>query len=87
MFVVSGLFPAKPRFRPRLPHRDIDVNLPLSELGLASTLLKGSPLYAKAGKVSILCSLLQEAGHHRGNLLCGGGVVVGHALGIGGLRT
>ena len=47
----------------------------------------GSPLHVKAGKVSILYRLLQEAGHHRGSLLCIEGVVEGRALGIGKLRT
>jgi hypothetical protein len=60
---------------------------PPQSLVLAYTFLKGSLLHAKAGKVSILCRLLQEAGHHRGSLLCAGGVVVGRALGIGKLRT
>ena len=60
---------------------------PLQSLVFAYTFLKGSPLHVKAGKVSILCRLLQEAGHHRGSLLCVGGVVVGRALGIGKLRT
>ena len=47
----------------------------------------GSPLHVKAGKVFILRRLPQEAGHHRGILLCIGGVVVGRTLGIGKLRT
>jgi hypothetical protein len=61
-------------------------NLPPSELGLACAFFMTSIVYAKAGEVSVLNSLLHEAVHHWAVLLCSGGRVVHCASGSDRLR-